>query len=80
MSSSLQSVPMLAGLLTDLNIPSLTAPPKAGPFAINGVVESQKSEGTRCYSRYRWDLLNWSDNADTGVILFQFRPRLIASL
>ena len=49
---------MLAGLLTDLNIPSLTAPPKAGPFAINGVVESQKSEGTRCYSRYRWDALN----------------------
>jgi ATP-dependent DNA ligase len=27
-----------------------------------------------------WDVLNYSDNADTGVILFQFRPRLIASL
>jgi hypothetical protein len=34
--SSLQSVPMLAGLLTDFNINSLTAPPKAGPFALGG--------------------------------------------
>jgi hypothetical protein len=38
---------MLDGLLTDLNLTSLTAPPKAGPFAFESVTENQKSEGTR---------------------------------
>src|SRR5262245_28931376 len=47
---------------------------------VANVDQSQKSEGASGNARYRWDVLNYSDNADTGVILFQFRPRLIASL
>jgi hypothetical protein len=41
---------MLVCLLTDLNLTSLTAPPKAGPFAFKGVAENQKSEGAGCNS------------------------------
>jgi hypothetical protein len=43
---------MLVCLLTDLNRNSLTAPPKAGPFAFKGVTENQKSESAGSYTGY----------------------------
>ena len=44
---------MLDGLLTDLNLnlTSLTAPPKAGPFAFESVAENQKSQRDSSYTR-----------------------------
>jgi hypothetical protein len=43
---SLQRVPMLVCLLTDLNLTSLTAPPKVGPFAVEGGAKIKNPKST----------------------------------
>jgi hypothetical protein len=52
---------MLVCLLTDLNITSLTAPSKAGPFAFKGVAENQKSEGAGSNPGDGWNVLSYCE-------------------